>query len=375
MAYRRENGRTHMDKLIEHSLEFATKVLDYGISTTVRDPMDKNFAVIYNYSLIDPGPDDPASQPHRYLALMTMARFKQLDLLKHPLSSAVMQEKWTKFAITSLLVDLIFYVLFLTCLTIFVMDQGPLRPTEMDEQGCRNTSAGMKQPVNATSSFGSGSGRPKLTNWRIIVEKSVVTCLLLIRILLELLKLIHKRLSYFMSIEVYFYLSLYFSTFLFMYPPDSEPCMWNWMFGLVSIVLAWSLVLFQIECVSFTGLYSLMFQKVLASLVKVLLIFCFFIMAFAMAFYSSMRSSTPFSTVPYAILKTFDMTVGELEFVTYFVTADYGSFQTAVQCVFTAFVVIMPIALMNLLIGIAVGDIEGITRDAELQLLAIKVLH
>uniref|UniRef100_A0A1I8GGE8 Uncharacterized protein n=1 Tax=Macrostomum lignano TaxID=282301 RepID=A0A1I8GGE8_9PLAT len=57
------------------------------------------------------------------------------------------------------------------------MDQGPLRPTEMDEQGCRNTSAGV---------------RPKLTNWRIIVEKSVVTCLLLIRILLELLKLIHK---------------------------------------------------------------------------------------------------------------------------------------------------------------------------------------
>uniref|UniRef100_A0A1I8GH39 2OG-FeII_Oxy_4 domain-containing protein n=1 Tax=Macrostomum lignano TaxID=282301 RepID=A0A1I8GH39_9PLAT len=50
-----------------HNILFRRKVLDYGIDTRFTIPMDKNFAVIYNYSLIDPGPDDPASQPHRYL--------------------------------------------------------------------------------------------------------------------------------------------------------------------------------------------------------------------------------------------------------------------------------------------------------------------
>uniref|UniRef100_A0A1I8F4P5 PKD_channel domain-containing protein n=1 Tax=Macrostomum lignano TaxID=282301 RepID=A0A1I8F4P5_9PLAT len=178
--------------------------------------------------------------------------------------------------------------------------RGRCCPTRLDEYGCRNTTAGLKPPVNSTRSLGSGFR-------------------------------------------------------------DSEPCMWNWMFGAgVVIVLAWSLVLFQIECIPSTGLYSLMFQRVV---------------------HGALRHT-----------EAFDMTVGELEFVTYFVSADYGRFQTAVQCLFVAFVIIMRDCADELVgeffwrffngfdrqsevyshIGIAVGDIEGITRESRATAAALR---
>jgi len=37
--------------------------------------------------------------------------------------------------------------------------------------------------------------------------------------------------------------------------------------------------------------------------------------------------------------------------------------------------VLMPILLMNLLIGLAVGDIESVRRNAQLKRLAMQVIH
>lgn len=39
------------------------------------------------------------------------------------------------------------------------------------------------------------------------------------------------------------------------------------------------------------------------------------------------------------------------------------------------FMVLMPILLMNLLIGLAVGDIESVRRNAQLKRLAMQVWH
>uniref|UniRef100_A0A1I8J249 RSN1_7TM domain-containing protein n=1 Tax=Macrostomum lignano TaxID=282301 RepID=A0A1I8J249_9PLAT len=58
---------------------------------------------------------------------------------------------------------------------------------------------------------------------------------------------------------------------------------------------------------------------------------------------------TPFKYPMYSILKTFDMTVGEMEFVTYFISGTSGRMQLALLVVFVIFVVVMPIGLMNLL--------------------------
>jgi len=66
------------------------------------------------------------------------------------------------------------------------------------------------------------------------------------------------------------------------------------------------------------------------------------------------------------------MMIGELEYNTFFVDNTlYLPHLT--RFVFASFCVLIPIVFMNLLIGLAVGDIESIQRNAELKLLAIEI--
>ncbi|PAA75698.1 hypothetical protein BOX15_Mlig025935g2 [Macrostomum lignano] len=363
MTYRKENGYTHLDVLIQHSPQTAELILNQAMTESGADHMDKNFMVVYNFTDLDPGPDDPASAHRRYLALRTMVKRRRVELLEHPVCQALIESKWA-VARYFFWFDLLCYAVFLCCLTAFVADNGPLPLWEIDTQtGCRNYT---------TDGVSSGT-RQKLTNPTLILEKAIVIGILSIRLVIETVKVAFKRLQYFKNYENFFFIVLYIFTFIFVYPPDSEPCQYNWICGMFSVIMAWCLLIFQFEHLPKIGIYSLMFQQVIVSLVKVLVIFSFCIIGFALAFNIGMVAQTPFKYITYSILKTFDMTVGELDFVTYFISNSYGGMQTGLLVVFVIFVIIMPIGLMNLLVGIAVGDIDGISKEASLKLIDIRI--
>lgn len=83
-----------------------------------------------------------------------------------------------------------------------------------------------------------------------------------------------------------------------------------------------------------------------------------------------------------SLMRTFAMMLGELDFVGTYVQAYYKSdtkamlpFPLATFLILALFMVLMPILLMNLLIGLAVGDIESVRRNAQLKRLAMQVSH
>ncbi|CAG0881689.1 unnamed protein product [Darwinula stevensoni] len=85
-----------------------------------------------------------------------------------------------------------------------------------------------------------------------------------------------------------------------------------------------------------------------------------------------------------ALLRTFTMMLGELDFLGTFVQPYWGAGACGIQLPFRAptffflvvFILFMPILLMNLLIGLAVGDIESVRRNAQLKRIAMQVeLH
>jgi transient receptor potential cation channel subfamily A member 1 len=87
-----------------------------------------------------------------------------------------------------------------------------------------------------------------------------------------------------------------------------------------------------------------------------------------------------FSTIPMSLARTFTMMLGEIDFVGTYVQPYYKSetdvvlpFPISTFCVLGMFMVLMPILLMNLLIGLAVGDIESVRRNAQLKRLAMQV--
>jgi len=106
-----------------------------------------------------------------------------------------------------------------------------------------------------------------------------------------------------------------------------------------------------------------------------------------------------FNEIPISLMRTFSMMLGELDFINTFVNPHFctngikngssGYNDNVDACkdidrrlkhpissflMLGIFMVLMPILLMNLLIGLAVGDIESVRRNAQLKRLAMQVL-
>lgn len=87
-----------------------------------------------------------------------------------------------------------------------------------------------------------------------------------------------------------------------------------------------------------------------------------------------------FNSIPMSLMRTFSMMLGEIDFVGAYVQPYYESdtdkvlpFPMPTFYILALFMVLMPILLMNLLIGLAVGDIESVRRNAQLKRLAMQV--
>lgn len=152
----------------------------------------------------------------------------------------------------------------------------------------------------------------------------------------------------------------------------------------ITVFLSWFNLLLFLQRFDQVGIYVVMFLEILQTLIKVLMVFSILIIAFGLAFYIllSQITSAPgnhhsFSTIPMSLIRTFSMMLGELDFVGTYVTPFYSGklpFPIPAFIILCLFMVLMPILLMNLLIGLAVGDIESVRRNAQLKRLAMQVV-
>ena len=131
--------------------------------------------------------------------------------------------------------------------------------------------------------------------------------------------------------------------------------------------------------VPFFGIYVVMFIDVSYTFIKVSVIVFLFIIAFSLGFSVLLNNQQYFSNFLFTILKTLIMTSGEMEYDNLFfdnqgwrniITVPYV-FSTKLLFVF--FVLVMPIIIMNLLVGLAVDDIKTVQKNAILKRIAMQV--
>ncbi|XP_046389520.1 transient receptor potential cation channel subfamily A member 1-like isoform X3 [Ischnura elegans] len=93
-----------------------------------------------------------------------------------------------------------------------------------------------------------------------------------------------------------------------------------------------------------------------------------------------------FSSIPLSLMRTFSMMLGEIDFLGTFVSPYISKrrgdmtkaalpYANTTFFILVIFMVFMPILIMNLLIGLAVGDIESVRRNAQLKRLAMQVVQ
>lgn len=112
----------------------------------------------------------------------------------------------------------------------------------------------------------------------------------------------------------------------------------------------------------------------LRTLLKVLLLLFLFVLGFGSTFYLLMDDETKsFSSFPYSMMTIFVMTLGELNYADVLMPWDKHEYSTLSNVLFIMFVLGMPIIIMNMLVGLAVGDIDKIQENAVLDRYVMQV--
>jgi len=120
-----------------------------------------------------------------------------------------------------------------------------------------------------------------------------------------------------------------------------------------------------------------MFTDILRTFGKFFIVFFLFILSFAFAFHCFFRDQPAFDDSASSIMKTAVMMIGELEYEDMFQSEEKGLNLEKIRVIslifYALFLIIMPIILMNLLVGLAVDDIKAVQDQAVLKRLAMQI--
>uniref|UniRef100_A0A8C0YM16 Transient receptor potential cation channel, subfamily A, member 1b n=1 Tax=Cyprinus carpio carpio TaxID=630221 RepID=A0A8C0YM16_CYPCA len=269
-------------------------------------------------------------------AMNAMVRYNRLELLTHPVSQKYLEMKWYVYGSKVHLLNLAVYLLGLLPLTYLILN---LRP---------------KQEV-----FGNNT--------------SVIMVPISFRE-------VDRRINYFTDFSNPADWGAAISSLVFVIPMCFNlENTWQWEAGAFAILTSWIAFLLYFQRFERIGIYVVMFGGIVRTLLCIMILFIFLLLAFGLAFYALMLHQDEFSSISLALAQTFVMTVGELNYQSTFQNAyENGrmAFPGVTYFIFVIFVLLMPILLMNLMIGLAVGDIAEVQRNAELKRIAMQIdLH
>ncbi|XP_048509555.1 transient receptor potential cation channel subfamily A member 1 isoform X2 [Athalia rosae] len=331
-----------------------------------------------------------ATRPTPLPALNAMVVHGRVELLAHPLSQKYLQMKWNSYGKYFHLANLLLYAIFLMLVTLFSsllmnINGGQGKLIDMNNlNGSTNISMAeeIRRRLFATAD-----------DFEITTTMSVSAIAIMIYVgvyvLREILQLYQQRWTYLMDPTNLVSWLLYISASIMVVPIFIKRLdEIQFSCASITVFLSWFNLLLLLQRFDQVGIYVVMFLEILQTLIKVLLVFSILIIAFGLAFYIllSKGNHISFSSVPMSLMRTFAMMLGEIDFLGTYVEPYYhrGSardedtkglpFPLPAFLILSIFMVLMPILLMNLLIGLAVGDIESVRRNAQLKRLAMQVV-
>ncbi|XP_037720528.1 transient receptor potential cation channel subfamily A member 1 isoform X4 [Drosophila subpulchrella] len=341
--------------------------------------------------------NDPKWRPSPLAVVNTMVTHGRVELLAHPLSQKYLQMKWNSYGKYFHLANLLIYSIFLVFVTIYsslMMNNIELKAgdnrtmSQYCNMGWEQLTMNLSQNPAVASQIRLDSCEERINRTTAILFcAGVIVVYIVLNSMRELIQIYQQRLHYILETVNLISWVLYISALVMVTPafqPDGAINTIHYSAASIAVFLSWFRLLLFLQRFDQVGIYVVMFLEILQTLIKVLMVFSILIIAFGLAFYillSKIIDPQPnhlsFSNIPMSLLRTFSMMLGELDFVGTYVNTYYRD-QLKVPMtsflILSVFMILMPILLMNLLIGLAVGDIESVRRNAQLKRLAMQVV-
>uniref|UniRef100_A0A671XYL0 Transient receptor potential cation channel, subfamily A, member 1b n=1 Tax=Sparus aurata TaxID=8175 RepID=A0A671XYL0_SPAAU len=243
-------------------------------------------------------------------ALNAMVYYNRIELLNHPVCKKYLAMKWLAYGSKAHLLNMFLYLLGLLPLTYLIVT---MRPTmNITEAGEHNITM---VPVSFPERWNYFKDYTNQNDW----FSAILSLLFVIPLIINAEGSLH------------------------------------WQAGAVAVLQSWVGFLFYLQRFEGIGIYVVMFWEIMNTLVRIVMLFIFLMLAFSLAFYALMLNQEEFKTVPLSIMQTFVMMVGELNYQNNFLDAYLKqelSFSVLTYVIFANFVLCMPILLVNLMVSV-----------------------
>jgi len=373
IGLRNNLGEAPISNILPDTME---SFLDNHCLKSEGNPTNEDFKITFHYDFLAPprendgkhiqlqdaeqgaGQEEKTPQPETDV-LWYMARSKDhRHLLKHPVITSFLSLKWSRIS-SHYNSNMLFFTILVGTLTAYIFSNYAGFSLGVVQPICQSNNT--DDSTQTAQPFGNSH-----TLWWML------TVLLGLLVFRELLQFSISPGQHFNSVENILEVLLIILTGVLLF--DGHPgCNVGFKRELSTAVLLFS----WIELVTMVGrhprlssynIYSTMFYRVLKTFISFLTWYSLFIIAFGLCFYILLHEDDGkekeypfFDHLGLALVKTFSMFVGELEFSDIPFNSPFSYF------FFLAFVFLIVVVLMNLLNGLAVSDTGLIREEAEIH--------
>jgi transient receptor potential cation channel subfamily A protein 1 len=205
-----------------------------------------------------------------------MVKFGRTNHLIHPLCETLLRHKWLSYGFPIYMLNLSFYLLFLSFLSYFVITFPACN--HHDPEGWHSP----PQFCLKTQPFISFKNQATIGQI-IAIWYIVLYCFL--NFIFEIIQLIQDGREYFYDIENYIQWILYITTSVFTFPfLFNQSWHYQWVAGAICIFTAYLALLFLLARFDIYGIYVIMFLEIMKTLLHVLSLFSILIIGFALTF-------------------------------------------------------------------------------------------
>lgn len=289
--------------------------------------------------------------------LHAMVKHSRSSLLIHPVTNAYLKSKWRNYGrwVHIVLSSFVFFqVVFLFLFTGLIPSPSQVQATTDSGVECGNGSNG----TIICPEFGSGAHVCRFITLAFSALNLAVWLFIVVQIRYEAL---HIGKNIYIPVD---FLSVFFTVFYLIPIGGLNDAYWE--AGAVAVFFTWLSLIMRIQLFDLFGVYVTMFLAITRRVFQVLSIFFLFIISFGLSFYILTGNLTQYSEIGYSFFVNFGHLLGELDYAA-FVLEDVENnlrFNWLTIVFVVTMAIIMGIVVMNLLIGLAVGDIEEIRSNA-----------
>ncbi|XP_053390008.1 transient receptor potential cation channel subfamily A member 1 homolog isoform X2 [Mercenaria mercenaria] len=326
------------------------------------------------------------------------------QLLDHPLVKALVRRKWNDIGVKFHVLNLALYMIYLVVLTVCVCTTVPpyinSHPNNLftylnttvcqnvtlcqNETSCQNgnTCKNTTKCLDTTTCLNKTTTEAAVTKMAchsfesqrmsVIVDlQYFVIALSFIMILKEIYQLVrvYGR-EYFKQKENYVELAVYIFSVLFVV--NVTECEhtdyrteWQWALGTLSVFMAWINLLVFGKKFEHLGIYVMMLWSIIKTfLVNVFPIIAVLVVAFSIAFTCVHQDQMKFANVWHSLLTTSSLMISGFDYDEFLSLANYHDIASVSYIIYSLFQLLMTIVIINLMVGVAVENVQEIHKDA-----------